>query len=206
MPLPLWGFLAVTLPLVATPGASTAVVLRNSIAGGTRAGMFTAVGCNTASACYGLLTAFGFAAALQQWPSTWLVLRTAGVAYLTWLGLTSLARAIRGASGKPREVREADQDPWHSASSGFITNALNPSLAAYYLVLIPQFIPRGAPFARQALTLTAIHVALALSWHSAWAIAGSTMARVLSSGRPRQALDAITGIALLAIALKVVLG
>ena len=32
------------------------------------------------------------------------------------------------------------------------------------------------------------------------------MARVLSSGRPRRVLDVITGIALLAIALKVALG
>ena len=93
-------FFAVTVPLVATPGASTAVVLRNSIAGGTRAGLFTAVGCNTASVCYGLLTAFGFAAALQEWPSTWLVLRVAGVVYLAWLGFSSLARAIRGAGGR----------------------------------------------------------------------------------------------------------
>ena len=199
-------FFAVTVPLVATPGASTAVVLRNSIAGGTRAGLFTAVGCNTASVCYGLLTAFGFAAALQEWPSTWLVLRAAGVAYLAWLGFNSLARAISGAGGKSPDTRRADPDLWHCASSGFLTNVLNPSLAAYYLVLIPQFIPRGAPFARQALTLTSIHVALAVTWHSAWAVAGSTMARVLSSGRPRRALDAITGIALLAIALKVALG
>ena len=142
-------FFAVTLPLVATPGASTAVVLRNSIAGGTRAGLFTAVGCNTASVCYGLLTAFGFAAALQAWPSIWLVLRAAGVAYLAWLGFSSLARAHqrrwrRGARHQTRRSRS-----WHSASSGFLTNVLNPSLAAFYLVLLPQFIPRDAPFTRQ---------------------------------------------------------
>ena len=36
VPLNLWGFAAITVPLVATPGASTAVVLRNSLAGGNR--------------------------------------------------------------------------------------------------------------------------------------------------------------------------
>ena len=91
-------------------------------------------------------------------------------------------------------------------SSGFITNFFNPSLAAFYLIVIPQFIPRGAPFARSALTLTAIHVAMAASWHSAWAVAGSTLARVLSSGRARRALDAVTGFALLALAVKVAFG
>ena len=206
MELPLWGFIAVTLPLVATPGASTAVVLRNSVAGGIRAGLFTALGCNAASVCYGLLTAFGFAVALQRWPSVWLVLRVAGIAYLAWLGLTSLARAVRRDDRTGNTTAPSERDAWHAVSSGFITNFLNPSLAAFYLIVIPQFIPRGAPFARSALTLTAIHVAMAASWHSAWAGAGSTLARVLSSGRTRRALDTIAGIALLALAVKVAFG
>ena len=206
MPLPILGFIAVTVPLVATPGASTAVVLRNSIAGGTRAGLFTALGCNAGSVCYGLLTAFGFAVALQRWPSVWLVLRVAGVAYLGWLGLTSLARAVRSDQWTSNTTGHPERDAWHSMSSGFITNFFNPSLAAFYLIVIPQFIPRGAPFARSALTLTAIHVAMAASWHSVWAVAGSTLARVLSSGRARRALDAITGFALLALAVKVAFG
>jgi threonine/homoserine/homoserine lactone efflux protein len=204
--LPIWGFIAVTLPLVATPGASTAVVLRNSIAGGTRAGLFTALGCNTGSVCYGLLTAFGFAVALQRWPSVWLVLRFAGVGYLAWLGVVSLVRAVRPAPSSPGKDARAERDAWHSISSGFLTNFFNPSLAAFYLIVLPQFIPRGAPFARSAMTLTAIHVSMAVSWHSAWAVAGAAMARVLSSGRPRRALDAIAGFALLALALKVAVG
>jgi threonine/homoserine/homoserine lactone efflux protein len=203
--LPIWGFIAVTLQLVATPGASTAVVLRNSLDGGTRAGLFTALGCNAGSVLYGVLTAFGFAAALQQWPSAWLVLRVAGIGYLAWLGLASLGRAMRGADGRTINAAPCERDAWHSLSSGFITNFFNPSLAAFYLVVIPQFIPRDAPFARSALILTTFHVAMAASWHSGWAVAGSTMARVLSSGRPRRALDAIAGIALVALALKVAL-
>src|SRR5262245_39594071 len=91
---PLWGFLAVTVPLVLTPGASTAVVLRNSLEGGTRAGLATAIGANIGSLCYGVLCAFGFALALSRWPIVWLILRIAGISYLAWLGLQSLRRAI----------------------------------------------------------------------------------------------------------------
>ena len=202
--LPIWGFLAVTVPLVATPGASTAVVLRNSIAGGTRAGIFTAVGCNTGNLAYGVLAAVGFAVALQRWPSAWLVLRVLGVLYLGFLGLRSLARAFRqsGAATTPQRA-DGERGAWHSMTSGFLTNFLNPSLAAFYFIVVPQFIPRGAPFARSALVLTGIHVALAFTWHSAWAVAGSTLARVLSRGRPRQVLEIMTGIALIALALKV---
>jgi threonine/homoserine/homoserine lactone efflux protein len=199
--LPIWSFLAVTVPLVASPGVSTTVVLRNSIAGGARAGVLTAVGCNAGNLAYGVLTAFGFAVTLQHWPSVWLVLRVTGVCYLAWLGFRSVVRAVR--ADRPRGVSsEGAREGWRSVTSGFIANALNPSLAAFYLIILPQFIPVDVPFARSALILSAIHVALAFTWHSVWAVAGSTMARVLSTGVPRRTLDLLASVALIWLAAK----
>ena len=205
MPHPAWGFIAVTAPLVMTPGPSTAVVLRNSIAGGASAGLLTAAGANSGSFCYGLLTALGFAAALQRWPSAWLVLRWAGFGYLSWLGLVSLHRALRPHAPITTARTGPRGGGWQSFSSGFLTNVLNPSLAAFYLIVVPQFVPRDAPFAAGAMTLTAIHIAMAASWHTAWALAGGTLARVLSRQRPRQILDVLAAVALLALALEVAL-
>lgn len=205
MPLPIWSFLAVTTPLVLSPGATTAVVLRNSIGGGARAGFFTALGANSGSISFGLLTAFGFALALQQWPSVWLVMRWAGVAYLSWLGLQSLSRVFRRRTARGQTPNELPLDPWRSFRSGYLTNVLNPSLAAFYLVVVPQFVPRDAPFVRSVLTLTLVHVSLAFPWHLAWAYAGSTLARVLSRRGPRQVLDALTGVALIWLAVLIAL-
>jgi threonine/homoserine/homoserine lactone efflux protein len=200
--IPFWSFLAVTVPLVLAPGASTAVVLRNSLAGGTRAGVVTAVGVNAGSLCYGLLTAFGFALALRHWPAAWLVLRLAGTSYLVWLGLRSLLHAFTTAT-TARAVCVADErGRWRNASEGFMTNALNPAIATFYLVLLPQFVPTDAPIARAVLLLTALHVALAFSWHVAWAAAGGVLARTLASTRVRRTLEATTGIVLLAFAAK----
>jgi len=205
LPHPAWGFIAVTAPLVLSPGPSTAVVLRNSMAGGARAGLLTAVGANSGSLCYGLLTALGFAATLQRWPSAWLVLRWTGVAYLSWLGLLSLHRALRAHQPIAAGQVDSTRDWWSAVSTGFLTNILNPSLAAFYLIVLPQFVPRDAPFVRGALTLTAIHIVMAGSWHTAWALAGGTLARVLSRQRPRQILDVLTALALLGLGLKVAL-
>jgi threonine/homoserine/homoserine lactone efflux protein len=202
---PVWSFLAVTVPLVLTPGASTAVVLRNSLAGGTRAGVVTAVGVNTGSFCYGLLTAFGFALAVQRWPATWLVLRAGGILYLAWLGLTSLYRAFTGATTLVVSEAGDDEGAWKNITEGFMTNALNPAIATFYLVLLPQFIPPESSIARAALVLTALHIAIAFSWHVAWAAAGGTLARTLASPRVRRTLEAITGIALLALAVRLAL-
>jgi threonine/homoserine/homoserine lactone efflux protein len=201
--MPVWGFIAVALPLVLTPGASTAVVLRNSLAGGTRAGVATAIGVNSGSICYGLLTAFGFALALQRWPAAWVVLRAGGVVYMAWLGLQSMRCAFSTPRGVGTRLDIAtDRGLWKSLYEGFATNALNPSIATFYLVVLPQFIPRGAPIVASALLLTAIHVTLAATWHVAWVVAGGTLTRTLAAPRPRQILDATTGVALLALAIK----
>jgi threonine/homoserine/homoserine lactone efflux protein len=200
----LWAFAAITVPLVATPGASTAVVLRNSISGGVRSGVATAIGVNAGSLCYGLLTAFGVSAALQRWPLVWVALRVAGTIYLGWLGLRSLARGwTYRESAAPATAIVAPPPVARGVLEGFMTNALNPSIATYYLLILPQFIPRGAPFARSALTLTAIHVGLAISWHLTWAAAGGTLAQTLGRTHPRRALEAITGLALVALAVKI---
>jgi threonine/homoserine/homoserine lactone efflux protein len=206
--LPIWAFIGVALPLVLTPGASTAVVLRNSISGGTRAGLETAVGANAGSVCLGMLCALGFSIALQQWPAAWLLIRVAGVAYLAWLGVQSLGRGLR-----PRariESIPSTEPPLRASSTarnfreGFITNTTNPALATFYFVILPQFIPRGASVARAALVLTCIHVSLALTWHAVWAGAGSALSRTLASRNARRALDLIVGVVLLALAVRLV--
>lgn len=133
MPLNLWGFAAVTVPLVAMPGASTAVVLRNSLAGGVRSGVATAVGANTGSVCYGLLSAFGVAVVLQRWPMVWVVVRGAGTAYLVWLGIRSLRLAFTYPGTVAPGPGGTGQSSWvRSLREGFLTNLLNPSLATFY--------------------------------------------------------------------------
>jgi threonine/homoserine/homoserine lactone efflux protein len=202
-----WGFAVVAVPFVATPGASTAVVLRNSIAGGVRSGVATAIGLNAGTILYGLLTAFGISAALQRWPAVWLALRAAGLAYLAWLGLRSLWRAMtRGqadAAGGSVAAEAIETRPAlaRHAREGFLTNALNPSIATFYLLILPQFISRTAPFAAGALLLTAVHVSLAITCHLTWAVAGGTLAAVLGRSRPRRILEGITGVALIALAI-----
>jgi threonine/homoserine/homoserine lactone efflux protein len=202
---PLLSFVAVTLPLVLTPGASTAVVLRNSIGGGTRAGVVTAAGVNTGSLCYGMLTAFGLAAALRRWPTVWNVVHAAGIFYLAWLGVRSLGRAVRPRDGAVSVDPAPRVTVPRSFYEGFLTNLLNPAIATFYLVVLPQFIPGGSPIASSILVLTALHITMAATWHIAWAAAGGTLARVLGSGRPRQILEGIAGIALLGFAIKLAL-
>ena len=199
-----WAFATITVPFVMSPGASTALVLRNSVAGGVRSGLETAVGVNAGSVCYGLLTAFGIALLLQQFPLAWGIMRIAGALYLAWLGAVSLTRAINGRIAETTGTPASDRRPLaQNVGEGFVTNMLNPSIAAFYLLIVPQFVPRSAPVAASVLMLTAMHVSLALTWHCSWAAAGGTLSATLSRSGPRRAIEAVMGAALLAIAAKV---
>ena len=202
----MWSYLAVTLPLVLTPGASTAIVLRNSLAGGLGAGIATAIGTNLGSVCYGLLSAFGLALALRRWPSAWEFVRFGGAAYLAWLGVRSIRRAFEP---EPLSIDTVvGPDPrgrLRPAVEGFVINVLNPAIATFYLVILPQFIPPDAPAVRSALILTAVHVSLAWSWHITWAAAGGTLARTLTGGVARRMLNACTAVALLGLAAAMIL-
>jgi threonine/homoserine/homoserine lactone efflux protein len=199
-----WAFAAIAVPFVMSPGASTALVLRNSVSGGIRAGIETAVGVNAGSVCYGILTAFGIALLLQRFPLAWSTLRIGGALYLSWLGAVSLARAFTGRGRTSAAAPDRERRPLaRNLREGFVTNMLNPSIAAFYLLIIPQFVPRSAPVTVSVLLLTAMHVTLALAWHCSWAAAGGTLSATLSRRGPRRAIEAVMGAALLAIAAKV---
>lgn len=184
-------------------------MLRTSVASGTRAGLVTAIGLNASSACYGLLSAIGLPALARAWPASLVILRYAGAAYLLWIGASAIGRAIHRLKdpepeGLPQRTRKVDIRSSKLIGEGFVVNTLNPPIAAFYLLVVPQFVPAGAPLLRSMLLLTAVHVSMAASWHAAWAIAGGSLAAALGGGRPRAALELTTGIALGAVAIVLV--
>lgn len=213
-----WAFVAVTLPLVLTPGVSTAVVLRTSVSRGTAAALVTTVGLNASSLTYGLMTALGLPAVAERWPVALVVLRYAGGAYLLWLGIKAAFRGVsnfRGTSLAPApdprdDYSKLDNSQLETRNSklfveGFITNTLNPPIAAFYFLILPQFVPPGGAVVRSTLLLTVLHVSMAATWHVAWAFAGGALASRLGAGRPRASLEIATGVALTALALTLML-
>jgi threonine/homoserine/homoserine lactone efflux protein len=212
----IWAFVAVTLPLVLTPGVSTAVVLRTGVTRGTAAAIVSAAGLNASSLTYGLLAALGLPAVTERWPILLVILRYGGGAYLLWMGATATLRGISRFRSAPASSEQrlpaagtfgdlSRRDNARLFVEGYVANTLNPPIAAFYLLILPQFVPRGDAAVRSTLVLTLIHVSMAATWHVAWAIAGGALAARLSAGRPRASLEIATGVALSALALAILL-
>jgi threonine/homoserine/homoserine lactone efflux protein len=210
----IWAFVAVALPLVLTPGVSTAVVLRTSVTRGTGPALVTTAGLNTSSLMYGLMAALGLPALADRWPVALVVLRYAGGAYLLWMGGRATVRGVErfrgasaGAGGSPASgpPDEAARSNLQLFVEGFTANTLNPPIAAFYFLILPQFVPQDSAVVQSTLLLTVIHVSMAATWHVAWAIAGGALAARLGAGRPRASLEIATGVALLLLAAAILI-
>ena len=190
-------FVAVTIPLVLTPGIATTLVLRTSLLEGTSRGLVTALGAALGSVCYGLASAVGAALVLAAWPRAVLVLRLCGGAYLAWLGSRAAWRSWREppAGANAPIVRTGFRE-------GVLANVLNPPVALFYFLILPGFVPRGVAMVPAVLLLTSIHVALAFAWHSTCAAAAGAMSGWLARTSARRGIDLITGVVLIVFAVR----
>jgi threonine/homoserine/homoserine lactone efflux protein len=76
---------------------------------------------------------------------------------------------------------------------GLATNLLNPKMGAFYVALLPQFIPAGANPLRYGILLAGIHVVLGLAWSTVLIVAARGMRRLLRRPAARRVTDAVTG-------------
>ena len=192
-----------------TPGGTTALVVRNTLGGGRRAGLATAAGAASANGSYAAATGLGLAVVLARWPSAFELLRIGGACYLGWLGGQSVWRAVHRPDGGVLMLSDADSAERPrtlrpSYRQGLTFNLLNPSIAGFYLTIVPSFLPANAPPARFAL-LAGSHVVMAFTCHAAWAVALHRVRRLMTEPWKRRALEAATGLALLGLAVRLLL-
>jgi threonine/homoserine/homoserine lactone efflux protein len=198
-------YLLLTFVLVITPGATTAVVVRNTITGGWRVGAATALGAALGNSTYAAATGVGLALLFQRWPVALVVLRWAGALYLVWLAIASLRRSIAGeGSLDTRLDADGSRDTGAAFRQGLTVNLLNPPIIVFYLVVVPTFVPAGAGLAGFA-ALAAIHVTMAFVCHLGWALVFDRLRGFVRRPGPLRVLEAGAGAALLYLAVRTVL-
>jgi threonine/homoserine/homoserine lactone efflux protein len=199
-------YLSFTFLMVATPGATTAVVIRNTLDGGRRAGFGAALGAAAGNGTQALLAGVGVALLVRRSPTAVDALRLGGGAYFLWLGLRGLWRALTrpplpAAALQPLQARQALH---RGVREGFAVNLLNPAIVSFYVAVVPSFVPEDRPPSWFAL-LAACHVAMAFGCHAAWVLGLDALRGVLRRPRARVALEVATALALVALAGRVLM-
>src|SRR5947209_1704717 len=121
-------FLIACTAVAAVPGQSTALIIRQSIRGGKRAGIATVVGNESGVFLWGCTAAFGFTALLAASRIAYDGMRIVGAGVLLWFGIQSFRAARKMKRDEAEQLPdELDDDArtkgaWWSYRAGLLTN------------------------------------------------------------------------------------
>ena len=191
-------FLGVSAVVIVTPGQDTALTIRNTLAGGRRGGVFTALGVAAGQATWTVAAAAGIAALLRASEPLFLAVKLCGAAYLVFLGAQTLVAAIR------RRGYSTSHDPRRATArgafrQGLVSNLGNPKMAVFFTSLLPQF---GGTSFGALLALGLVFCTMTFVWLSAYGVVVAKAGDVLRRPRIRRILDAVTGTVLVAFGVK----
>ncbi len=193
--------------LTITPGLDTALVLRTAAVEGRNRAMWAGAGICTACLMWGLAAALGLGALLNASRTAYQILRLAGACYLMVLGCRLVFRAGHGGA-----QLETDRSPSARANSrehvcrwfarGFLTNILNPKVGLFYMVFLPQFVPRSVPVTLFTIGLAAIHATEGILWFMLLTSATEYFAAGLRRPNVVKTIDRLTGTMLIGFGTK----
>ena len=137
-------FAATVFVLNATPGVDMALTVGATLRAGWRQGVAVVLGINLGCVFHTATAAFGLAALLAASAEAFTVVKLVGAAYLLYVAWGMARAGLRPVTATAAAGAVAPtfgRGVWQ----GFLTNALNPKVALFYLALLPQFIDADAP-------------------------------------------------------------
>ncbi|MDC7691057.1 LysE family translocator [Vogesella indigofera] len=133
----LFAVITITLLAVISPGADFAMISRNSLLYGKRAGLAAALGIGLGVQVHVMYTLLG-ASLLQQTPLLLQLLRVLGAGYLVYVGWCTFR------SGAVNEAAAPDSHG-RALRNGFLTNALNPKTMLFVISTYTQVVAASTP-------------------------------------------------------------
>lgn len=167
-------FAAASLALAVVPGPAVLYIVAQSVPGGRRAGVVSALGVSTGGMVHVMAAIIGLSAILATSAEAFTVVKLLGAAYLLWLGVRALLRHDERIGGRGLEPTLG-----RTYRRGVLVNVLNPKTALFFVAFLPQFVdPHGSTRGQLAI-LGLVFVAIALASDLVWALVAGTAGGVL---------------------------
>jgi len=175
-------FVLAGLLLNITPGPDMMYIIGRSTGQGWKAGAAATFGVSAGCSVHITAAALGISALLTASTTAFTILKVVGAVYLIYVGISmirktgdrSLVPNERTKGSVPNVLAFGTRDLSPVFWQGFLTNALNPKVALFFLAFLPQFIDLDAPMKPLAfLVLGAIFTFTATWWNLfvAWSAA-----------------------------------
>ena len=190
-------FIAAGWLLNLTPGPDVLFIVSRALKHGVRAGCVAALGIVSGCFVHVFAAALGVGALLAASTTAFTVLKWVGAIYLGWMGLRLLL--VHGASAALPAAATPPSEPadlWRVYRQGFLTNALNPKVALFFLAFVPQFIVPGTSDQLSAFLLMGLLFvvnSLPVNFGYAW-LAGSAVRRLGTVQRAMPWMDRAAGV------------
>jgi threonine/homoserine/homoserine lactone efflux protein len=136
---------------VAAPGPDFAMVVRQSLAHGRRAAMWTSVGIGSAILVHVTYAVLGIGILIKTTPAAFFAVKFLGAGYLAWIGakaLMSRPRATLAVAPRGAEAdlaRPAEPKPAAAWTTGFLTNAFNPKVTFFFVAVFASVVDPATP-------------------------------------------------------------
>jgi threonine/homoserine/homoserine lactone efflux protein len=190
-------FLGVAVLVSLLPGPATALVVRSAALHGRREAFHTVLGNSTGILFWALASALGISALVAASETAFFVLKVVGAVVLVWLGVQAVRGGGRAAGeGTPGLSRR----PY---VQGLVTSGANPKLAVFFIALLPQFVPDGAPVLPWTLAMAAVLIAVDLVYFSALAWVVSRAKRAIVGSRLARRVEQLTGAVMIGLGVRV---
>lgn len=191
--------------LTMLPGIDTAQVLRAVATGGKKSAYATLFGIMGGVWFWGLAAALGVSAVLIASKVAYTVVRIIGAVYLVYLGVKMILDSRKITHETIQAKVEDKKTAWKLFNRAFIITLTNPKNGAFYVAILPTFLPHNMPAAFGGLLLATIHNALCLIWFSLMIFGAGFVKDSLQNPKVQKRIERISGIALIGFGLKVAL-
>ncbi|WP_127090936.1 LysE family translocator [Aquabacter cavernae] len=185
-----------------TPGPDFAMVVRQSVAQGRRAGLFTSLGVGSAILFHAAYTIAGLGLVVAHSLLAFNILKWAGAAYLIYVGVRTWRAPPPDLDAMVADgPRRGVAGDFGSFTLGFLTNVLNPKAVLFFLSIFTTLVSPTTPLALQAGYGVAMGGLLAL-WFSLVALAFTGGAARAMLARLGRTFNRLTGGALILLGLR----
>jgi threonine/homoserine/homoserine lactone efflux protein len=141
----LWLFIFAAWALNITPGPDVFYMVTSTLRGGLRAGLLAMAGVLSGCLMHVFAATVGISAVIAASATAFQVLKWIGAAYLIFIGYKMLTSRGDTAQEQNLQADTAQRLPARDVFiQGFLSNALNPKVALFFLAFLPQFIHTNA--------------------------------------------------------------
>ncbi|MCJ8318382.1 MAG: LysE family translocator [Colwellia sp.] len=138
-----WLFVVSGIALNLIPGPDSLYIIGRSASQGFRAGSSAALGIGAGTLVHIFAAAFGLSAILATSATAFTIVKIVGCIYLFYIGFSMLFN--KGCNDAVESSNQKSIPLSKIFYQGFLTNALNPKVALFFLAFVPQFISHEAP-------------------------------------------------------------